>query len=794
MRSCLFLIVILSFSSALFSQPNEKHLIDDDHFKLDSLPGIILQELNRFRVSRGLDTLQVSEMLVAAAELSSEKMSESNNDKVDRLTTLKHLKTAGATKRGEEVTMKAQIGKGKFHYKTEDVAKVIYSRWESNPKNLPAITNSKYTLVGISCALDKERKKVYVSAVFGGYDINNGGVIYKNQLPVPFNNRSKTIKIAEAKTCKSCEQWRNYDLLHKGLYVYDNKIYLKYNNARDLQRILKNTRDGLAVDVVQRGQYINAYYNIVDNNQYHKGIMSKIIYRDKFFKMNQLVTDDKKTTHQSKAIEVQMDKFNPAITGQYEINLIIIQNGKICKTITRGYTESGMVESNTPIGLLPAPGSKGLMPAFEPRPESAVLTLTIPFEKSRSEFKDEDVKPFVRALNEPDFIIDSLHIYTYASIEGDSATNSLLQRKRAESVVKVLQSFQKNKISPNIETRDSWDLFTTENKQGKYAWLVSLGKQKAIAKINADRKLQAELEPLLTKERFAQIAMNITYDVSGSKESKFSIVNYRRALKTENLSLAYKIMEFVAKRVSEESYRPEILDSLKTAERLQYVGLLNNIVYYKYKHNSTVEEDDAATFTQLLKLDPDNPVLQYNKVFCQLKLDSNAGKKTHQLQVQQTIDGLYSKLDSNYVNGLNIEWQFKIMETLDTLENAQIQTDECIKRIKSFYKISDASWQNGLKLSYVFSRARDYKYSATLLEPYLNMPGVPENLLFMYLSSASRVPEKYYSRTFARAMELAQEVNPARYCKLIGAPFMTFQVLENPEVKKVYQNNCGDKN
>jgi hypothetical protein len=203
-----------------------------------------------------------------------------------------------------------------------------------------------------------------------------------------------------------------------------------------------------------------------------------------------------------------------------------------------------------------------------------------------------------------------------------------------------------------------------------------------------------------------------------------------------------------------------------------------------------VDEEDAAVFDRLIKLDPVNPVLQYNKVFCQIKLDSNAGNADHQNQVQQTIDGLYGKLDSNYVNGLNIEWQFKIMESIDTADNADEQIDACINRIKSFYNIKDASWQNALKLSYVFTRAKDFRYSATVLEPYLSKPDVKENLIFMYLSSASRIPEKYYSRTFARAMQIAKEKNPDRYCKLFGDPYMTFQVLENPEVKKVYTGTC----
>ena len=783
------LVLVFSFSFA-FSQKN-KDKISDSNFNLDSLPKAILKELNRYRKEKGLDSIQMSDMLQEAGDMSAGNMAGSGKDKVDPKKTKKYLKKAGATKRGEELSNKAPISKGKENYKTEEVAKNLYNRWESNPKNIATLLNPKYTLVGIACVADESGKKVYVSAIFGGYDITNGGAPYRDQLAVPYNKKTKKMDGPDLRKCKTCERWRNYDNLQKGLFVNNGKIYLKYHNSRELRRLLKKSTDGFAVDVVQRSQYIPADYNIVDNNLYNKGVMTNVIYKDKFFKKNILLkVDDKKLRKKVKGVEVEMGKFNPKITEPYELNLIVIQDKKVCKTITRGYTENGNIQSNTPIGILPFPNSTGLKPPFEPKNESSIINFTIPFEKNKSDYKQEDVQPFIKALNEPDFIIDGLFIYAYASIEGDSVANAKLQRKRAESVVGVLQSFQKTKIRPTIENKDSWGLFMLENEDGKYGDLVKMGKRKAIEKINADEKLQTELEPILAKERFAQIIMDVTYDVTGNKEQRFVEVSFQRALKAGNQAQAFKIMEFMSKRVGEGKYKSEIFDSIKLAENATNIPYINNKVYYKYLNTNSVDEEDEETFNKLLKLDGANPVLQYNKVFCSLKLDTNAGDPQHQAQVQQTIDGLYGKLDSNYVNGLNIEWQFKIMESVDTSDAADAQIEACIARIKSFYKIKDASWQNALKLSYVFSRAKDYNYSATLLEPYLQKKDVNENLIFMYIASASRLQEKYYSRTFARALEMAKAKNPTRYCKLFGEPYMTFQVLENPEVKKVYQGTC----
>jgi hypothetical protein len=793
MKYSFLLFIALSFSC--FAQKNKKKPIDDTNFKIDSLPHILLRELNRFRAEKGLDRLEFTTLMNEAAALSSEDMASDGKDKIEVSSTKSNLRKVGATKRGEEITMKAPISKGRESYKTAEIAKVIYERWESNVKNLLVLNNPKYTLIGISCAVDGEGKKVFTSAVFGGYDITNDGAEHKGELAIPFNSKSKKLKDYEAKKCKNCERWRNYDILHKGLSVQDGKVYLEFKNSRELRRLIKKAKDGLAVDIVQREQYTKADYNIVDNNLYNKGIMNKVIYKDKFFKSNLLTKNvDKKKKNKIKGIKVEMGKFNPKIKGDYEINLIVVQDGKYCKTITRGYSEGGNIDSKTPIGIMPIKGTVGIKPPFEPKSESSILTFNIFFEKNKFEFKKEDIQPFIKALNEPDFIIDGLYIYAYSSIEGDSVANAKLQRKRAESVTKILQEQQKEIIKPTVDTRDSWGLFMLENEDGKYANLVAMGKHKAIKTINGDQKLQDELEPILAKERFAQIVMDVTYDVTtGDKEQKFAIVQFNRAVKAGNVQQALKIMEFIGKRMVEGKYPESILDSLKFDATSANNALTNNRVYYRYLKANSVDEDDEAVFDGLLKFEQAHPVFNYNKVFCQLNLDSNAGNPEHEAKIQATIDGLYGKLDSAYVNGLNIEWQFKIMESLDTADNADAQIDACIARIKGFYNIKDASWQNALKLSYVFAKSKDYKYAATVLEPYLRKPDVTEQLIFMYISSASRVPEKYYSRTFAYALDLAKQKNQARYCKLFGDPYMTFQVLENPEVKKSFIGTCPPK-
>ena len=761
-----------------------------DNFNIDDLPNVLVRELNKFRIANGLDTFEVNQVLIDAAGIDGNKFAKAGVAKVDPEKVKKNLVKAGGTKKGEEVTMLAPVSKGRDNYKTAEVAKVIWTRWENNKKDKEVLLKAQYMLIGIKCVMQKDGKKVVATAVFGGYDSFNTGAKMKKELAVPFNTKSKKLLTPDAKSCKACEKWKNYDILQKGLKVENGKIYLEYANLKDLKRLLKKTKDGLAVDIVQKSQYEKSDYNIVDNNFQNKGIMGKVIGKDQVFSKNLIKPDPKaKKKVKINKLKLEMGKFNPKITGPYELNLIVVQDGHVCKTITRSYLEKGDQESSTPVGIIPADSTVGLKPAFEPKSESSILNFTIPFEKNKSEFKPEDIAPFIKALNEPDFMIDGLYIYAYSSIEGDAKSNASLQRKRAESVTKVLQSMQQNKITPNIETKDSWALFELEMEDGKYADLVKMGKDKAIKKINNDGALLKELEPVLAKQRFAQMVMDVTYDITGDKEQRFTTVSFNRAVKANKMSQAYKIMEYASSQKISKKYTEDVLDSFKIPENAQFINLLNNKAYFNYLANSSiVDEDDYAEFKRLEKIDATNDVVRFNRIFCSIKIDSTLGTKEQQGKMQQEIDALYkSKIKKKLVDGLNIEWQFKIIESLDTTDGAEAQIEACINKIKGFYNFKEASWQNALKLAYVFTRGKDFKFSSTVLEPFLKVPNVSEDLLFSYISIASHLPEKFYSRVFSDALHKAKEKNPERYCKLFGDPYMSFQVLDNPNAKKDYR-------
>lgn len=770
--------------SSAFSQKAE--------FPVDSLEKLLLHGINKYRIENGLDSLSSHEILSNAAEYHAAYMAD--NEKAEpegkgKYKTVGHrVKAHGGTTKASEIVFAQSVEKGKTNFSASQVSETILNKWKTSKKERAIILSPDFVYASAGAFTDEKGKKAFIDVVFGSYNTFNTGADKRSEMKAPYTKKVKKLKAFDAKACKNCDKFKDYNGLQSGIYVKENKVYLKYDNLKAFKKLMKKSKDGLAIDIVQRAQYEKDGYNIYDNNLVSKGIVLKTVYAPTMYKKN-LVKPEKKGKKVN-SIEVQLGTLPKTITGDYELNLLVIQENKVCRTVMRSYIEQADQASSTPLDMLPMPESIGLAPAFEPRAESTILTFTVPFQKNKHDYKPEDIDPFLKALQEPDFIIDGIYIYAYSSIEGDSVANATLQRKRGESIINAFKSMQPNsQINASVITNDSWGLFLLEMEDGQYDYLTKMPKKEAIRTINS-KGLATELEPYLSKQRFAQIVMDITYDITGPKEEKFVVFQLNKSVKNNDPKQAYKIEEYIAKSVKSRKYTEEIWSKLEIPKEAKNSGILMNRIYHDYlNNNKEVTDEHHAEIKQLAALDPANSIIAFNNLFCHVKLDSTVGDKAAIDEFQKKIDALYAtNLDKKNVDALNIEYQFKVMDAMDTIEGPQAESivQGCIEKIKSFYNLKEASWQNSLKLAYEFIRFKDYKFAAGLLEPYVKQEKVNQQLLFTYISLCAQLPERIRSNMFVTAMQKAKKENPERYCKLFGTPYLTFQVLDNPFVKKDY--------
>jgi hypothetical protein len=796
------LVLFLSLSAMHgFSQKKTTKPAPSNDFNTKEAEIALLKALNKVRIENKLDSLEYNDVLGKAAAIQSTDLAKNGkaqleNSKGKYKTTQKRVISVGGTNKTQELVLATSIVKGKTTMSAQELADAAFYKWRVGKANQSVIKNADYLFASPSVTIDASGKKAYISIVFGSFNTFNSGADKKKELPVPYSSKTKKLKEPEDRSCNACKKFKDWEGLASGLYVENGKIYIKYANLKALSKFIRKSGDGLAVDVVQRAQYDNPDYNIVDNNLISKGVLLKTVTMSKLYSKNRIkaVKKGNRTIKPTK-LDVQLGVLPKKITGPYEMNLMIVQDGKLCKVIMPSKIEQGDQESNSQLGMLLMPDSAAYFkPPFEPKSESTLLNFNVPFEKNKSDYKETDMEPFLTALQEPDFFIEGLYITAYSSIEGDAKSNEKLQKKRAESIVKALSKMQKAGVVTNVKTTDSWSLFQLEAEDGKYDYLTKMTKEKAIQEING-KGLAKELEPILGKERFAQIIMDVTYDITGNKEEKFSVSKFNQSMKKMDIKQCLKIQYYIGKQMRLQKYSAEAPSKMNIPFDVKNSGLLNNQVVLRFMYNNNVASDeDYSEMKKLATLDPSNNYITFNNIFCAVKLDSTIGDVKAQNEMQKRIDAMYkTDVPKKYVDALNIEWQFKIIEAMDSAENSELVTQACIEKIKIFYNIKESSWQNNLKLAYVFARFKDYKFAASLLAPFVPQQSVNENLLFAYASICAKMPELYKSRTFVLALQKAEQMNHDRYCKLFGAPNITFQVFDNPLVKSDYKKAACSK-
>ncbi|MCK4662917.1 MAG: hypothetical protein KAT68_08635 [Bacteroidales bacterium] len=767
---------------------NSSEKIDPDYFNSELFRLALFDEINNLRLKKGNENFFIRELFNDAANAHAKYLAQENiitlaqKDKIKR-TTSDRLIFYGGSKNGVELVTKSVISKRGKYYSYKKIAEDIAFKWFVTKKTLKLINNPKYSFIGIGSALDEIGNNIYVSAVFGNYISFNNGAERRNELKVPYTDNKFGLKPYNESECKKCKRFNNIEELQKGLYIENNKIYFKYNNLKLLKKLLRNPKDAIAVDIVQKTQYPCKGENIIDYNLFNKGVLLKRIYAPKLFKKN--LIEGKKI----KTIKVYIDDFPFEIKGDYELNLIIIKNKHFCKNISQTFIYSGNSDFSKNIELLADTIEINSDFNYRPIADSAVLHFRIPFEKKKFTYKTADIKPFLKSLNEPDFIINELSISAFSSIEGTKEENKILRQKRAESIVKAIKKLQKEDIISDIITGDSWEQFKNDVYRTEFDKLATMSlddARKYINRINISRKL----ENILSKHRYAQIDMKVIYDVEGNKEESFVINQFNKAINENDLPLALSIQKYIFKKILNNKYSDDAVFNQNIPEETNFAGLLMNKLWLEIYIEQADIEDYWQKIEKLKNLEPTNNYILFNYLLCEI-LFNEIGDERKISDLQNLINELYlSSFSIKTIDALNVKYQLKIIKSLkETNPDSKIIT-ESLRRLKKIINIKGENMENSLKLAYLFIDHKDYEYAIRLIEPFVERHNVSEELLFTYISLCSFSQHRTFSDRFVRILQKAKELNQERYCELFDGSKFSFQVFENPNVKKIYCESC----
>ena len=245
------------------------------------------------------------------------------------------------------------------------------------------------------------------------------------------------------------------------IYREGDKLYFQVTDKTWAINLFKKSGDGIAIDVVSKSRY-NCDKEVEDSQII--GTVLKPVFA------KQLVRGFKPTLgkrFRTFVGTVPLDLKNEEL----EFNILFLNNKVLCRYQQIYNLESypwDLLDMGIYLDSLVYKSKKITNVDDKFVTKYKKLKFVIPFQKNKSEYLPEDIKPVYDSLKLTDFNIKKINIKAYSSIEGSLERNLVLQQLRAQSIAKSMQSFQKPDIETEISSAENWVEFLNDITKSDY--------------------------------------------------------------------------------------------------------------------------------------------------------------------------------------------------------------------------------------------------------------------------------------------------------------------------------------
>ena len=509
--SLLLAISFLLSALASWSQSPSSHF-DVRHYDAKYLEHLIKEGVDSVRRAHECKPLVNDSILYVAAKDQAHYMTEKQRLTHFRQE-IKHKGTpqkraefygANGYSVGENVAqVSAHIGSNDRSEKQENsygaVASALVEGWVNSPGHFKNIITKDYQITGVAIAVDTSKNNVYACQKFAKVAMRHH--FEENRAFFPHSDYSAPPKVSsfdevpddiledynyphnlrhdELEKCADCPD--KYEESPDISLNYDERkgFVLRVENAEYVQKIIRNRWDGFAVEVVAYDDYAcgnSAYYEkpsrrngqlrtngIILKPKYRKSVLrgfkkrelqkdltffSYIFRKDSvsFFKRFGQYKVDK---YASEYFEINLGRLPRNVGRIVNSNLLIIKDHQICDVHYFTQYCGDLFESYRPTAFIPYQSDVDKY-GFHPVKDN--VDFTVPFQQGEVTFDAERILSPLQRLSEYDFIIDSVHIKAYSSIEGSQKINNRLQLERASNIARIFQGVQSDSIHRKIET------------------------------------------------------------------------------------------------------------------------------------------------------------------------------------------------------------------------------------------------------------------------------------------------------------------------------------------------------
>jgi uncharacterized protein YkwD len=790
--TCL-LITSISISNA--QSPTDK--IDLKKFNEKYLSELINSKINTLRDSLKLHKLEKDSLLEMAAKNHSAYIKKT--DDISHLQPTPEFSNLekrveyfkGTQEKLSEIIDVIYLDKPTQIYKEKETIK-IYTYGEAadfyfkNSFNTSAhyeiMTKRDFYTSGISFGINDERKCIYVVQVFGSRAFRfHHSVKHKDNKKTFYPSKKLNIENAyglqpyDEKICAKCVDKFNLipDYIKYGLTVENKRIYFSFSDIAVFEKLFPEGDEAIAVDVVHLDQFPCKAGNMLHRSVVHDGILFKPLSKSEILKNN--------TKKEGNEIKVFMGDCPYTNPDEFELNLLLVKNNVLCDYRLNNPIPIAKTEIME-IDLYTDTLSKSEIL------KKKNLRFAIPFERSKAEYQEKDIKPFYDSLNLNKFNIKELTILAYSSVEGSAEKNLELQKMRAQSIIRVMQSFQLDSIKTIVRTIENWDQFFRDVKNTPYAWMSTLDKPTIKEKLQQDSMLIA-LEPILKRERKAIISLKVIEKIDLAGDKHELVKHYMGALAKKDVANSSILQSTLFEAISAGEMKYDMVGLVTIPRTKEFAQMLNNDVVFRYANN--IPGDYIKNLEEASALDPSNLFIKFNMYNIQLKSWADSSViVTNPDPIIKNIKALFNtKVDKKMVNQIYLNYYILVTDLYKKNQKYKYR-DEAVGLVKKYYKTVEATQKDYLILANYFVAHGRKDYAIEVLQPIVQGGEYTEDILFTYLSLILPDLNGYEKNSTVSLMKKARELNKDRFCKLFGVEKLKFQLFKSEELKDLYCETC----
>nr|WP_299068859.1 hypothetical protein [uncultured Allomuricauda sp.] len=566
-----------------------------------------------------------------------------------------------------------------------------------------------------------------------------------------------------------------------------NTLYFEVSDKQWFNMLFKNAGDGIAVDIVVKNRYDCS--ELAPEPQQIRGTLLKPVYTPAL-KKTLKITDENR-------YRVRVGKLPASLYNkEVEFNILFLSNRTLCRYNTIFNLESyqwdlldmGMYLDSLTYKTQHNSRNDGEQYSLKQK----TLTFTIPFEKNKSSYSQEDIKPLYDSLRLTDFNIKKIDIKAYASVEGNAERNLKLQQDRASSIVQAMQAFQEPTIETKVSTSENWVEFLNDITDTPYASFKNLSKLKIKQKLVGTTS--QELEKYLRNHRKAVIRLDLER-IDQYKDMKTEVIIdlFNQAIGNDNLDEAKILQNSIFERLKVKEADPDLLSSMEIPRQLKYAPFFNKNSAFRYLKDERNLLIAYKELQELEKLAPQDKRIKYNIAALKMRIwrynvepVKQNNFKTELLNLKKY--GIQQKLIDRMLVNYHI-----IRSELFMRERDYVSKDKSVDFILKNYKNIPMQDYDYLSLAQFLTYYADLENAEHLLQPKMKTVDVNENLLFYYLNLTLINKNIIQNPEYRTIMLNAINLNKERFCRLFNESHkggVTFQLLEDYYLYNTYCENC----